>query len=107
MTATSSRIYQWIGIILIASILGGAYWYFNVRAGSKINTNISEDSLVLGLSGYWPLDDGSGTNANDASVNNNDGTLTLGPTWTTGQIGGAVNFDGSDDYIYDHRLVQP
>lgn len=69
----------------------------------KVNTSVSQPQgtgrLDSGLAGYWPLDDGSGTNANDASTNNNDGTLTNGPTWTTGQIGGGVDFDGSDDYI--------
>lgn len=58
--------------------------------------------LDSGLAGYWKLDDGSGTSATDSSTNGNTGTLPVapgGPTWTTGQIGGAVNFDGSDDYI--------
>ena len=49
-----------------------------------------------GLIGYWKLDDGTAT---DSSGNNNHGTLIGGPTPTTGQIGGALNFDGVDDYI--------
>lgn len=55
--------------------------------------------LDSGLAGYWALDNGSGTSATDSSTNGNTGTLTGGPTWTTGQIGSAVTFDGSDDYI--------
>jgi hypothetical protein len=55
--------------------------------------------LDSGLLGYWPLDNGSGTSATDLSTNGNTGTLTNGPTWTTGQIGGAVQFDGTDDRI--------
>ena len=36
-----------------------------------------------GLVGYWRFDEGSGTVANDATSNHNDGTLTNGPTWLT------------------------
>lgn len=71
--------------------------------GVELNSGASQaqggSRLDSGLAGYWKLDDGSGTSATDASTNGNTGTLTNGPTWTTGQIGGAVNFDGTDDYI--------
>ncbi len=87
-----------MGIILILCIFAGAYYYFQVRAGVKTNVSLT-DSLGEGLAGYWKLDDGSGTSATDSSTNGNTGTLTNGPTWTTGQIGGAVNFDGTNDYI--------
>ncbi len=52
-----------------------------------------------GLSGWWKFDEGSGTNAADSSGNGNTGTLTNGPTWTNGVVGGALNFDGVDDYV--------
>ncbi|MEQ1561449.1 MAG: LamG domain-containing protein, partial [Nitrospira sp.] len=61
----------------------------------KVASGINNTGLV----GYWPLDEGQGTRAEDASFNNNTGTLILGPTWTSGKIGGAVNLDGSDDYV--------
>lgn len=71
--------------------------------GTKSNTSVSQPQgtgrLDSGLAGYWKLDDGSGTSATDSSTNGNTGTLTSGPTWSTGQIGGAVTFDGVDDYI--------
>ncbi len=100
---TKARMYQWVGILLLLAVFAGAYWYFSVRAGVKSNTASSQPQgvgrLDSGLAGYWPLDDASGTSATDSSTNGNTGTLTNGPTWTTGQIGGAVNFDGTDDYI--------
>lgn len=69
----------------------------------KSNTSASQPQgtgrLDSGLVAYYPLDNGSGTTATDTSTNGNNGTLTNGPTWTTGQVGGAVDFDGSDDYI--------
>jgi len=36
---------------------------------------------------------------NDTSGNNNNGTLTNGSTFTPNQVGGYLNFDGSDDYV--------
>jgi len=71
--------------------------------GGALNSSASQPQgtgrLDSGLAGYWKLDDGSGTSAADTSTNGNTGTLTNGPTWTTGQVGGAVNFDGSNDYV--------
>ena len=55
--------------------------------------NIYDDGRVLS----WPFDEGSGTTTNDV-IGDNDGTL-VGPTWVAGQVGGALSFDGSDDYI--------
>jgi hypothetical protein len=50
----------------------------------------------LGLVGYWPLDDGSGTNASDHSGNGNNGTLTNAPAWVAGKMGQALSFDGTN-----------
>jgi len=47
---------------------------------------------------WWKLDD-SGTTASDSSGNGNTGVLTYDPAWTTGKIGGALHFDGEDDYV--------
>ncbi len=47
---------------------------------------------------HWMFDEGGGTTAGD-SAGSNHGTLINGPTWTTGQIDGALSFDGSDDYV--------
>jgi hypothetical protein len=48
---------------------------------------------------YWKFDEGEGTIAYD-SAGDNDGELKNGPTWTTGRIGGALSFDGVNDYVY-------
>ncbi|MGC9046550.1 MAG: LamG-like jellyroll fold domain-containing protein, partial [Minisyncoccia bacterium] len=55
--------------------------------------------LDKGLVGYWSFDEGTGTIAYDSSGNSNNGTLINGPTWTTGKVGGALSFDGVDDYV--------
>ena len=45
----------------------------------------------------WTFDEGSGTVAHDAAGTNH-GTV-HGAQWTTGKIGGALRFDGVDDYV--------
>jgi len=56
----------------------------------------NEPNLPTPIS-HWKLDEGSGTIAHD-SVGTNDGTI-YGATWSTGQIGGALSFDGVNDYV--------
>jgi len=61
--------------------------------------------------GEWSFDEGSGLSAYDRSGNGNTGTLTNGPTWTTGKIGKALKFDGVNDYVdlgngkFDYSVV--
>jgi len=50
-----------------------------------------------GIVSYWKFDEGSGTIAYD-SVDSHPGTL-VGPVWTTGQVGNALQFDGVDDHV--------
>ncbi|NQT03161.1 MAG: LamG domain-containing protein, partial [Planctomycetes bacterium] len=63
--------------------------------------------LVLSIAGnvsanlvaHWKFDDGSGATAQDSSGNGYDGTLFGEPTWVAGNIGGALEFDGTNDYV--------
>jgi len=50
-----------------------------------------------GLVLHWALDEGEGTTAYD-SANGYDGTI-HGAAWTSGKFGGALDFDGIDDYV--------
>ena len=52
---------------------------------------------IPGMISYWNLDEGEGDMAYD-SFGNNDGSLN-DPCWATGQIGGALEFNGVDDYV--------
>ena len=47
---------------------------------------------------HWKLDETTGLVAED-SAGDNDGTLVNDPIWTTGIIDGALDFDGTDDYV--------
>ncbi len=48
------------------------------------------------LVAWWPFDEGTGTVAADGSGNGNDGDIAGGAQWVTGQLGGALQFNGSD-----------
>ena len=50
------------------------------------------------LVAHWKLDDGVGPTAVD-SIGGHDGTLVSTPPWVTGIIGGALDFDGTNDYV--------
>ena len=63
-----------------------------------LTTTVANADIADGLVAYWPLDEGGGTTTADASGNGNDGTLNL-PGWDSGKFGGALNFDGVDDYV--------
>jgi concanavalin A-like lectin/glucanase superfamily protein/PA14 domain-containing protein/peptidase C25-like protein/BACON domain-containing protein len=55
------------------------------------------------LTGYWKLNETSGTSASDSSGNGHDGTLTHEQSFdndsVSGQFDNALNFDGVDDYV--------
>lgn len=77
---------------------------YDAGSADRVNTGAAQAAGTgnpdSGLVGYWKLDEGSGTSAADSSTNAiTAGTLTNGPTWVTGQIGSAVDFDGTNDYI--------
>ncbi|MHC4084287.1 MAG: LamG-like jellyroll fold domain-containing protein [Planctomycetota bacterium] len=63
-----------------------------------IYVSYSDSGPGPGPIAHWKLDEGSGAVAYD-SAGTNDGTLVNSPIWTTGQIGGALDFDGVDDYV--------
>ncbi len=89
-----NRTFQYLGIILIVAAMGGGYWYWKQAQAGVAQKAANNQGLV----GYWSFDEGTGTQAGDASGQGNTGTLTNGPTWVDGKLGKAANFDGTDDY---------
>ncbi|MBI5360865.1 MAG: DUF2341 domain-containing protein, partial [Planctomycetes bacterium] len=73
----------------------------------KISNPIYDETS---LTGGWHFEEGTGTSAADSSGNNNNGTLYIAAggsqtsataAWAngiSGRFGGALNFDGTDDY---------
>ena len=64
----------------------------------SVTLNVAMDGS---LEAWWELDESAGTTASDSSGNGTDGTLHSGPVWqpSSGVIGGALSFDGADDYV--------
>ncbi len=62
---------------------------------SVVLTGTTKAELV----GWWRFDEGAGTTAADSSGNGNDGTFNGDPKWVVGYFGGALEFDGSDDWL--------
>ena len=71
----------------------------NLLAFYLFSVCVAYADITSNLISWWKFDDGSGTTAIDSSGNGHSGTLTNGPTWTAGNIGGAISFDGVDDVI--------
>ncbi|MDH3249254.1 MAG: putative Ig domain-containing protein [Acidimicrobiia bacterium] len=71
--------------------------------GASATTPSADPSLL----GWWPLDDGSGGTAVDATPNARHGILFNGPTWAgSGEIAGTLTFDGADDRVdFDHTIL--
>lgn len=74
----------------------------------RIDENVSDTETIKGdvwsfktwssnVVSHWTFDEGDGSTAYD-SAGNNDGTVT-GAEWTSGQIDGALSFDGNGDYV--------
>lgn len=73
----------------------GGYDPSRIEQGSDLTLLEKAESLV----GYWPFDEGSGTVVNDVSGNGDNGSFVDAPAWVGGKIGGALSFDGINDYV--------
>jgi type II secretory pathway pseudopilin PulG len=73
---------------------------FAVSAHLRANWNSGTSSS--GLVGWWKMDETFGLIASDSSGNDNHGILIniLSDKWTTGIMGGALELDGYNDYVY-------
>jgi hypothetical protein len=82
----------------------GTKYYWRIDEVNEANDDVWKGNVWSfrtrfepNLIAWWKFDEGSGTIATD-SVGDNNGTI-IGATWTTGQVGGALSFDGVDDYV--------
>lgn len=73
--------------IALSLILGLAAVAFFVQSALA---DITSNLLV-----HYAFEEGSGSTAADSSGNANSATLTNSPSWVSGQIGGALDFNGS------------
>src|SRR3989344_4345202 len=71
---------------------------FSTLERIRPETQLAQVAPTSGLVAHWKFDEGSGTTAAD-SAGSNTGILSGGPTWTTGKLGNALSFDGSNDAV--------
>ncbi|MGO8697805.1 MAG: LamG-like jellyroll fold domain-containing protein [Limisphaerales bacterium] len=88
----------------ISGLTCGITYHYSTYAVNSFGTSTypadSTFTPPCALLGWWKFDDGSGTTALDSSGNGYNGTVYgTAPVWTTGQIGGALSFDGTDNYV--------
>ena len=76
--------------ILLVGLLVLVLRVIPVSAAAWENKPKPDSSTLL----YLPLDENSGTKAQDASGNKYDGELCNGAKWTEGKFGSGVSFDG-------------
>ena len=95
-TKASSRKYRRslklvLSVFLFISLISSGLFLTFFKAHADTTSNIL---------GWWKLDEGSGSTANDSSGNGLVGTLAsmTGVTWTTGILGGALNFASTTDF---------
>ncbi|MCX6702489.1 MAG: prepilin-type N-terminal cleavage/methylation domain-containing protein [Candidatus Wolfebacteria bacterium] len=96
-TAMESTKYKMGGNSDKTSKDGGSYpgLYEEGTDFSLLPIDYGDSSLV----GYWKFDEGSGTTAYDSSGYGNTGTSTNGPSWVTGKLGDALQFNGINSNV--------
>ena len=67
-------------------------------ATASVTVAVSNTVPVQGLVAYWTFNEGTGSTVADSSGNGHTMSLVNGPTWTTGIIGGALSFNGVNNY---------
>lgn len=85
-----------------ASVLFDENLTTEVTANSAVTVEMTGLSFApdSGPIAHWPLDEGSGNAALDASISGSDGVLLNGASWGSDNIRGSfVVFDGTDDRI--------
>ena len=60
---------------------------------------ISTDAVLAELIGYWPFEEGQGTETSDITGNGNDGTFNGSVEWVPGYKDSAVRFDTTGERI--------
>ena len=80
------------------------YFFYQCGAHPDMgNLVVLGEDYFSGLVGHWAFDETNGTIAHDSSGNDRNGTLagfeSNATSWTTGKLGGALDFDGTNDSV--------
>ncbi len=83
--------------VMVLAMLHGCAYFSAVAVADE--PGIASHDLARGLVGHWTFDEGEGAIARDVSGRDNHGTVMGGANWNKGIIGGALEFDGTDDFV--------
>lgn len=97
-TRTGVRKEKWIPSAVLAMAMLYLCAHHNTGEAAGDTGSASHD-LARGLVGRWTFDEGMGSIARDVSGRGNHGTVMGDAKWTEGRIGGALEFDGTDDFV--------
>jgi hypothetical protein len=64
-----------------------------------VSATITTTPPLVGVAGYWDFNEGSGQTAADKTGNGNNGILSRGVRWTSGEFGSGTQFDDVNDYV--------
>jgi hypothetical protein len=88
---------DWHNLYFLAKTSSTKYYLTTASSPFTAATStesLLDDGIVTGRTGYWKLDEGSGSSTVDASGLGRTATLYNDVAWATGKIGGALSFGG-------------
>lgn len=91
--------------VTLSGLIAETSYHYQIQVTDSSTNSTLSDSLTFttarststnsDLIAYWPLNEGTGTTANDITGNDYDGILTNAPEWINSQL----MFDGNNDYV--------
>lgn len=86
------------GVLTVTIQDSGCGGLYPIRSSTSAVTIKALTGPAADLRAWLKFDEASGTSAADSSGSGNNGSLLSGAGYTTGQLGNAMNLDGTNDY---------
>jgi hypothetical protein len=96
-TTTTTKIWVLVDLIPKNTTKMTLYMYYGNPSAPQGSDPTKFDNVV-GLQGYWTMNEPSGSTAADSSITGNDGSAS-GTTVAAGQYSNSRTFNGSSDYV--------
>lgn len=99
--STSGELVAWVQVATLSSTADTTIYMYYGNSAASDQQDLSGGVWDSNFKGVWHSNDATSTTIADSTVNANTGIKqgTTGPLETTGKIGQAQRYDGSDSYI--------